>query len=148
MSYVLPNFSESTDASAGSLTTHNLGIGETAQGSISALGNHDWYRLNLVAGQTYTFALTGTGTNNLQDPCLGLDPSPADTEFDSALDQFSYGGGVLSVTLIAADLRASSVILAGHRASQAADSAPSLDGHAANTGDHDLWRDESSRLSS
>jgi hypothetical protein len=42
------------------------------------------------------------------------DPSPADTELDSALGQFSDGGSVLSLTLIAANLRASSVILGRH----------------------------------
>lgn len=39
---------------------------------VSSSGDHDWYRVDLVAGQTYTFALVGTGINNLQDPYLRI----------------------------------------------------------------------------
>jgi serralysin len=72
MSYVLPNFIESTDATANISTSYDLGIGQTAQGLISTVGDHDWYRVSLVAGQTYAFAEIGTGTNSLQDTYLNL----------------------------------------------------------------------------
>lgn len=63
---------ETTDAASGTGTTYTLGVGETAQGHVGVLGDSDWYRVNLVAGHTYTFALAGEGatTNKLQDPCL------------------------------------------------------------------------------
>ena len=68
----MPNLIETSDAAAGTSTTYTLGIGQTAQGLLSANGDHDWFRVNLVAGQTYTFAMTGTGTNNVQDTYLNL----------------------------------------------------------------------------
>jgi hypothetical protein len=69
---ILPNFIESSDAAGSSSTTYSLAIGQTGQGVISSLGDHDWYRLNLVAGQTYTFAAVGTGTNSLRDTYIYL----------------------------------------------------------------------------
>ena len=57
----MPDVIESIDAAGGASTTYTLAIGQTAQGSISTLGDHDWFRVDLVAGQTYTFALVGTG---------------------------------------------------------------------------------------
>jgi serralysin len=68
----MPTFIESTDAAGGIATNYTLGIGQTAQGQISSNGDHDWYRVNLVAGQTYTFSMVGTGTNNVQDTYLRL----------------------------------------------------------------------------
>jgi len=67
----MPNITETTDAAATTGTTYILGIGQTAQGSITA-GDSDWYRVSLVAGQTYTFALVGTSANALEDPYLVL----------------------------------------------------------------------------
>ena len=65
---------EGSDAAAGTSTAYSLGIGETASGNISIRGDQDWFHVSLVAGQTYTFALVGTGvgTANLQDPFLYL----------------------------------------------------------------------------
>ena len=72
MAYVLPNVTETGDAAANTSTAYSLGIGQTAQGSISVLGDHDWYKVNLVAGQTYSFAMIGTGTHSLQNTYLAL----------------------------------------------------------------------------
>jgi serralysin len=72
MPYILPDITESADATATTATPYNLGVGQTAQGTISSLGDHDWYRISLVAGQTYTFAEIGTGTNSLNDTFLNL----------------------------------------------------------------------------
>ncbi|MDP2295755.1 MAG: M10 family metallopeptidase C-terminal domain-containing protein [Pseudolabrys sp.] len=65
---------ETTDAASGTGTTYTLAVGDTAQGHIGFLGDSDWYRVNLVAGQTYTVAIAGEGatSNNLQDPYLTL----------------------------------------------------------------------------
>jgi len=69
----MPNVLETTDAAASTATTYNLGIGQTAQGVLGAASDHDFYRVNLVAGQQYTFAMIGTGvTNDVDDTFLRL----------------------------------------------------------------------------
>ena len=68
----MPNVIETADAAAGPSTSYTLGIGQTGQGTLSSASDHDWYRVNLVAGQTYTFAMTGTGASNVQDTYLRL----------------------------------------------------------------------------
>jgi serralysin len=67
----MPTFSETTDAAASSATAYTLNIGQSAQGQLTT-GDHDWYRIDLVAGQTYTFSMTGTGVNNVRDTFLNL----------------------------------------------------------------------------
>ena len=39
----MPNIFETTDAAAGTATTYTLLAGQTAQGSLGAAGDHDWY---------------------------------------------------------------------------------------------------------
>ena len=63
---------ETTDAAGDTTTAYILGIGQTARGTISSTADHDWYKINLTAGQTYTFALVGTGASHLYDPNLRL----------------------------------------------------------------------------
>jgi serralysin len=65
---------ETTDAAANTTTTYSLAIGKTAQGQVGSTGDHDWFKVNLVAGQTYTFAMVATGvtTVNLDDTYLVL----------------------------------------------------------------------------
>ena len=72
MPYIIPNVVESTDATASTSTAYGLNIGESAQGSLAATGDHDWYRVSLTAGQSYSFALVGTGTINVRDAYLNL----------------------------------------------------------------------------
>src|SRR5215216_3060970 len=47
-------------------------IGRSIYGTIDTAGDHDWYRVDLVAGQTYQFRLHGMGTGQLRDPALVL----------------------------------------------------------------------------
>lgn len=68
----MPNLYESIDAAAGTSTAYALTAGQTAQGVLGSAGDHDWYRVDLVAGQVYTFAMVGTGTDNVIDPYLRL----------------------------------------------------------------------------
>ena len=68
----MPNIIETADAAAGTSTSYALTAGQTARGNLSPGGDHDWYKVTLTAGQTYTFAMLGTGTNNVQDPILRL----------------------------------------------------------------------------
>jgi serralysin len=61
------------DAIAGSTaTTSTLSIDSWARGFINTSGDQDWYRVNLVAGQQYTFAANGFGQGAIQDPLLRL----------------------------------------------------------------------------
>jgi serralysin len=66
-----PTVFETTDATGNTSTSYTLAIGSTAQGTLTA-GDHDFYRVNLVAGQTYSVAMTGTGVNNVKDTLLKL----------------------------------------------------------------------------
>jgi serralysin len=68
----MPDVIETIDAAGNTTTTYTLTVGQTAQGQLSASTDHDWYRVDLVAGQTYSFAITGTGTDNAIDTYLRL----------------------------------------------------------------------------
>lgn len=68
----MPTLIESTDAPGSASTAYALSIGETAHGSISGSGDHDWYRVELTAGQTYTFAMVGIAADNLRNSFLNL----------------------------------------------------------------------------
>ena len=68
----MPDVLETTDAAGSTATTYTLSAGQTAQGQLSSSSDHDWYRVDLVAGQTYSFAMTGTGTDNAIDTYLRL----------------------------------------------------------------------------
>jgi Ca2+-binding RTX toxin-like protein len=79
----MPNIIETLDAAASIATAYTLTIGQTAQGTVTALTDHDWWRVDLVAGQTYTFALVGTGGTQLPDSFLRLrDAAGVQIDFD------------------------------------------------------------------
>lgn len=67
-----PNVREVTDASANISTTYSLSVGQSAKGVVSTGGDHDYYKVSLVAGQAYTFAEIGTGVAALKDTYLNL----------------------------------------------------------------------------
>jgi serralysin len=68
----MPDIFETADAAASTATAYSLSPGQTAQGRLSTNGDHDWYAVNLVAGQTYTFAMVGTGTAGVANPYLQI----------------------------------------------------------------------------
>jgi serralysin len=68
----MPSLIETADAPAIVSTPYTLLPGQTAQGMLTGGGDHDWYRVDLVAGQSYSFAMTGTGINNVNDTFLQL----------------------------------------------------------------------------
>jgi serralysin len=63
---------EGADAAASTATQYALSDGQTAQGSISVAGDHDYYKVYLTAGVQYSFAMTGVGTTDLTDTYLSL----------------------------------------------------------------------------
>src|SRR5262245_53956605 len=48
-------------------TTFTISSGTSVRGYVNSAGEQDWYSVNLVAGQTYTFALSGFGAGALSD---------------------------------------------------------------------------------
>src|SRR6185295_13149379 len=65
---------ETTDASGSNATSYSVASAQTVQGVIGFSGDTDWYRVDLLAGQTVTFAVVGTGptTGRLHDSLLNL----------------------------------------------------------------------------
>src|SRR3954447_25503401 len=63
---------ELVDVPASTSTTSSITVGGTIQGSLEVLGDHDWYRINLTAGQQITISLTGTGVGGLPDPYVDI----------------------------------------------------------------------------
>ena len=57
---------------ANSSTTASIALNGTVVGTVDTPGDHDWYRVSLTAGQTYTFLLNGSGASALEDPYLKL----------------------------------------------------------------------------
>lgn len=94
----MPNFIETVDAAGGATTTYTLGLGHTAQGVLSTGADHDWYRVNLVAGQQYTFAEVGTGTNNVRDTFLRLYDTNGTTVITSNDDGLPNLNSILTFT--------------------------------------------------
>jgi serralysin len=68
----MPDIFETVDAAGNTSTGYTLQTGQTVQGTLSAPGDHDWYAVNLAAGQTYTFALVGTEMSAVPDTYLQL----------------------------------------------------------------------------
>ena len=53
-------------------TSYTLTLGQTETGRINTDTDRDWYRVELVAGQSYEFTLTGVGGDPANDPYLEL----------------------------------------------------------------------------
>jgi serralysin len=63
---------ETSDLPSTSNTNTLIKAGDTFYGSIAASGDRDWIAVDLVAGQTYSFAAIGTGVTPLSDVFLRL----------------------------------------------------------------------------
>ncbi len=68
----MPTFTETTDIAASTATGTTLTVGQSVQARIGVAGDHDWVRVNVVAGQTYTVDVVGTGTAGHIDPVVQL----------------------------------------------------------------------------
>jgi serralysin len=81
------------DNVAGSAATNaSLTIGNSVNGNTNETGDHDWYAVQLVAGQTYLFTTSATGGNNDTDTALFLRDSAGNMlafNDDNSVDTFS-----------------------------------------------------------
>ncbi|HEU0284855.1 MAG TPA: FG-GAP-like repeat-containing protein [Sphingomicrobium sp.] len=57
------------DIPGNSTTTATITVGGTVSGTLETLGDHDWFRIQLTAGQSITITLNGV---TLVDPYLGI----------------------------------------------------------------------------
>ena len=57
------------DIPASTTTTASISVGGSATGTIETFGDHDWFRIQLTAGQQVSITLNGT---TLQDPFLRI----------------------------------------------------------------------------
>ena len=53
-------------------TTGVIAVGGSITSTIDSLGDHDWFRISLTAGRSYTFNLNQVGSSGLSDPLLAL----------------------------------------------------------------------------
>jgi serralysin len=91
-------FTETMDAAGSSATTYTLAAGQSYLGTIGTTGDVDFYRVNLTAGQTYSFVLTGAGTSNVQDAFLSLYGSDGTTLITSNDDGLPGLNSVITYT--------------------------------------------------
>jgi len=62
-----------TDTVPGSTASaFTVAVGGSVSGRVNIASDDDWYRVELVAGQSYTFTLSGSGGDPLDDPYLEL----------------------------------------------------------------------------
>jgi len=64
--------SETPDTPSNTSTTASIAIGGTFVGATNTPTDTDWIRVELTAGESYLFTLTGTGASPLADPFLEL----------------------------------------------------------------------------
>jgi hypothetical protein len=89
---------ETGDAAADISTTLSVDIGGTAHGTIGASGDHDLIAVDLVAGQTYTFAMVGIGASILTDSMLYLRDGDGTTLLASNDDGLQNNNSVIQYT--------------------------------------------------
>lgn len=68
--------SEEEDIAGSNATTAVITVnGDAISSTIGVAGDQDWFRVTLVAGESYVFSLTGSGGAPLADPFLRLNAS-------------------------------------------------------------------------
>jgi Ca2+-binding RTX toxin-like protein len=92
-------------------TTGAVAVGGSATGNLEVAGDHDWFRVQLTAGQTYSIRLEGVGHNGgtLSDPYLEL--YNASSAFITSNDD--GGGGLDSLIVFTAPTTGAFFIDAG-----------------------------------
>jgi len=53
-------------------TTASIGVAGTVSGILDFAGDHDWFAVTLIAGQTVTITLTGGGAGGVSDTYLNV----------------------------------------------------------------------------
>lgn len=69
---LVPGPDYAADIAGSAATTTSVAIGGSVRSTIDTAGDHDWIRVELVAGQSYEFALNGINAGALSDPLLEL----------------------------------------------------------------------------
>jgi serralysin len=84
------------DVADSTATTASLTLGTSTYGTVGVSGDHDWYAVTLVAGQTYDFRLLGVGRTPVTDTVLSLrDASGTQLTFnDDARDALSLNSAL------------------------------------------------------
>jgi len=59
-----------TDIAGNSSTRSGIGVGGTVTSILESAGDHDWFQISLSAGQSITMALTGVGSDPVDDTYL------------------------------------------------------------------------------
>jgi hypothetical protein len=67
-----PRGDSADDVGANAGAAGRLSLGREASGEIETVGDRDWRRIRLRAGQAYRFTLVGSGASALADPYLSL----------------------------------------------------------------------------
>lgn len=91
----------SADAPANLSTGFTLSVGGSAQGSIDTPGDSDFLAVDLVAGETYCFALVGIGPSPLIDPILRLYGPDGQSMLALNDNGLVHGNAILSFTATA-----------------------------------------------
>lgn len=66
------------DIAGNNTTMSSISVGSSVSSSIETPNDHDWFRIDLVAGQIITIRLSGTGASPLSDPYLRLRSASGD----------------------------------------------------------------------
>lgn len=67
-----PIEAETTDIPGDTSTTATIAIGQTLDGTLGVMGDKDWYKITLTAGQTINISLFGSGATPVDDPFLRI----------------------------------------------------------------------------
>ena len=86
------------DATATIQTQLSMAIGTTLHGSVGTSGDRDYIAVDLVAGQTYTFAMVGIGANVLTDSLLNLRDATGTTVLATNDDGLQNNNSVITYT--------------------------------------------------
>jgi serralysin len=70
--FIAPTLAAGDSVLGTTATTTALAIGGTFDGNIDSSGDHDFYAVNLLAGQTYIFRTAGTAATDVTDTILTL----------------------------------------------------------------------------
>ena len=76
------------DIPASTSTTAGIAVGGTVTGSLEVVGDHDWFKMTLSAGQSVTITVNGT---TLEDPYLRIRNSSGTVIHEN--DDISSGSG-------------------------------------------------------